>query len=547
LTGMAPTAVPTSARMLVLPLALAQFIASYAASNMNVAITDIAKDLDTSVSGVQAAITLFTLTMAALMIPGSKLTDIFGRKRTFIAGLVVYGAGALLASFAQGLPMLIVSYSLLEGIGSALLIPPIYILITVAFSDVATRGKYFGVVSGAAGLGAAAGPLVGGLITSTISWRASFIVQFVVVAGIVLMTVRLPEPPMVGPRPRFDFVGAVLSAAGLFFVVFGVLLTSKYGWGAARKAVEIGGTVIIPKGGIAPVWPSMAIGAAFLGLCAWHLQATEHRGHEPLVSLRLFRNRTSNLGLTTQTIQWLVLQGSFFVTSVYLQEVRGFSAIKTGLALTPATVGILLTSAVAGRMARRRAQPVLIRAGFVATVAGMALLLILTPVSSAAWTLIPGLFFMGAGVGVMLTASVNVVQSSFPEKQQGDISGVSRSVSNLGSSLGVALAGSVLVGAAHPGRHPYALAIVILGVIALLGLLAAMLIPVRKVAGSGVVGRQRVVADHRPQQEIVQRAPGTVERDPQQPDGEGKAHQRSQERAEHAQRAAVPPEDPKGQ
>ncbi|HKC26855.1 MAG TPA: MFS transporter [Jatrophihabitans sp.] len=547
---MATTVTQSSARTLVLPLALAQFIASYAASNMNVAITDIAHDLHTSVSGIQATITLFTLTMASLMIPGSKLTDIVGRKRTFIIGLAIYGAGALLASVAQNLPMLIVSYSLLEGIGSALMIPPIYILITVAFSDVATRGKYFGVVSGAAGLGAATGPLIGGLITSTISWRASFVVQFLVVAGIVLMTLRLTDLPLVGRKPRFDYAGAVLSAAGLFFVVFGVLLTSNYGWGTARKDLEIGGTVIIPKGGIAPVWPCIAIGAAFLGLCAWHLHATEQRGHEPLVSLRLFGNRTSDLGLSTQTVQWLVMQGTFFVTSVYLQEVRGYSAIKTGLALTPATIGVLLASAVAGRMARRRAQAVLIRAGFVATVAGMALLLILVPVSVAVWTLIPGLFLMGAGVGVMLTASVNVVQSSFPPDQQGDISGVSRSVSNLGSSLGVALAGSVLVGAAHPGRHPYALAIAILGVIALLGLLAALMIPAVKPASavpSGAVGRQPVVADPGAEQKVLQRAPRVVERDPQQPDGEREAEQRPQERAQHVEGAAVPPEHPKAQ
>jgi MFS family permease len=180
----------------------------------------------------------------------------------------------------------------------------------------------------------------------------------------------------------------------------------------------------------------------------------------------------------------------------------------------------------------------------------MALLLILGPVSTAAWTLIPGLFFMGAGVGVMLTASVNVVQSSFPDDQQGDISGVSRSVSNLGSSLGVALAGSVLVGAAHPGRHPYALAIVILGVIALLGLVAAMLIPSVKparAAGSGAVRRQPVVADDGARHEVLQRTAGAIERDPEQADGDGQAEHRSPERAQQAQPAAVPPEDPKPQ
>ena len=162
---------------MVLPLALAQFVASYAASNMNVAISAIAQDLHTTVSGVQTAITLFTLTMAALMIPGSKLTDIWGRKRCFLGGLSIYGVGALIALLAPGLGVLITGYSLFEGVGSALMIPPIYILITVLFPDIKSRAKYFGIVSGAGGLGAAAGPLIGGLITSAISWRASFGLQ----------------------------------------------------------------------------------------------------------------------------------------------------------------------------------------------------------------------------------------------------------------------------------------------------------------------------------------------------------------------------------
>src|SRR6516164_8185291 len=172
-------------RAMILPLALAQFIASYAATNMNVAISAIAKDLGTDVAGVQTAITLFTLTMAALMIPGSKLTDIWGRKRCFILGLIVYGVGGVLALLAQALPLLIIGYSVGEGVGSALLIPPIYILITVAFPDVKSRARYFGVVSGAGGLGAAAGPLIGGVVTSAISWRASFGLQVLVVAWII--------------------------------------------------------------------------------------------------------------------------------------------------------------------------------------------------------------------------------------------------------------------------------------------------------------------------------------------------------------------------
>src|ERR1700761_9726440 len=190
-----------AAQAMILPLALAQFIASYAATNMNVAISAIAKDLGTTVAGVQTAITLFTLTMAALMIPGSKLTDILGRKRCFVAGLAVYGAGGLMAALSPNLPFLIVGYSLLEGIGSALMIPPIYILITVAFPDIKSRARYFGVVSGAGGLGAAAGPLIGGLVTTALSWRASFGLQILVVAWIILLSRKITEPAVSRSRP----------------------------------------------------------------------------------------------------------------------------------------------------------------------------------------------------------------------------------------------------------------------------------------------------------------------------------------------------------
>jgi MFS family permease len=458
-TGAGGGAAVATAGAIVLPLALAQFIASYAASNMNVAISTIADDLDTDVSGIQTTITLFTLTMAALMIPGSKLTDIFGRKSCFIVGLVVYGVGALLASLAQGLGMLTIGYSLLEGVGSALMIPPIYILITVAFDDLKTRAKWFGVVSGAAGLGSATGPLIGGLLTSYVSWRASFLLQVVVVAGIAFLARRIDDPPRTGERPSFDGIGAVLSAVGLFLVVFGILQTGTYGWTSAR------------------VWLLVATGVVVLAGFFLYAHARERHGRTPLVSPSLFRNRTSNLGLITQNVQWLVLQGVFFVISVFLQQKRGYSAIETGLALVPATIGILLSSGTAQRIASRHPQRLLVRAGFTVTVVGIVLLLVLAREDSANWTFWPGLFLMGFGVGAMLTASVNVVQSAWPENVQGDISGVSRSVSNLGSSLGVAIAGSVLVAATAAGNAPFLTAIIVVGAFAIVGWVAALLLP----------------------------------------------------------------------
>jgi len=477
MTGTRTARTAISPQAMILPLALAQFIASYAATNMNVAISTIATDLGTTVAGMQTTITLFTLTMAALMIPGSKVTEIWGRKRCFVIGLIVYGIGALLATLAQGIGLMIIGYSLLEGIGSALLIPPIYILVTVAFTDVRSRARNFGIISGAAGMGSAAGPLIGGVITSTLGWRASFVLQIVIVASIIALSRRIVDPGVTGPRPAFDVTGAVLSALGLFFVVLGILQTSTYGWFGSREDFSIGGTVLIPKGGISPMWLFVGVGAVILAWFFWHIRSRERHGREPLLPLRLFRNRTANLGLGTQTIQWLILQGSFFVISVFLQQVRGYNAIQTGLVLTPATIGILASSAAAERFARRHSQRWLIQVGFGITTVGMLLLLLLVRQDSSVLTFLPGLFLMGVGVGAMLTSSVNVVQSSFPDPDQGDISGLSRSVSNLGSSLGTALAGSILIATGHPGGKPFAVTAATLVGIALIGLVLALLLP----------------------------------------------------------------------
>jgi MFS family permease len=463
-------------RSMLLPLAAAQFIASYACTNMNVAVTAISKDLNTTVIGVQTAITLFTLTMAALMIPGSKLSDIWGRRLCFRLGLLVYGIGALVALVAPGIGVLILGYSLLGGIGSALMIPPIYILVTVYAPNLTARAKGLAVISAAAGVGSALGPLIGGLVTSAVSWRASFILQVLAVAGILVLSRRIKDRPTETKPPRFDLLGAVLGAAGLFFIVLGVLQSATYGWFKATKDFAIGGTVVLQKGGISPVWLFVALGAAIIALYFWHARRAERAHRDPLLSPSLFRNRTSNLGLVTQLVQWLILQGSFFVISVFLQTIGKFSAIETGLLLSPATAGILLASAFAGRMARNRTQRFLIRGGFVIWIAGMVLLLLFGRTTQNVVGLLPGLLITGVGIGVMLTASANVVQSAFPDEQQGEISGLSRSVSNLGSSLGTAIVGSVLVGATS--NASYVLALEVMLGFAFVGLVAALLLPV---------------------------------------------------------------------
>ena len=446
-------------RRALIPLALAQFICSFAGSNMNVMINDISEDLDTNVQGVQLAITLFLLIMAILMIPGSKLTDRWGRKRCFIGGLTLYGIGALLSALSPGLGVLILGNSVLEGVGTALLIPPVYILTTMAFSNLTSRARAFGVISGLGGIGAAAGPLIGGLITTGISWRAAFVFQAAVVATIILLSRRMVDPVAPDPTRPFDVVGAILSAVGMFFVVVGILQADS---NIALMAVLV------------------AIGAAFLLGFFLFIRARERAGKEPLLSTGLFRNRVSNLGLVTQNVQWLLLMGVSFVVAVFLQTVRGYNAIETGVIFTAATLGVLLTSFGAERFARRRTQKTLIVAGFLMTVAGLGLLLGLVRASDNVLAFVPGLFLVGSGLGIMLTPSVNIVQSSFSEDLQGEISGLSRSVSNLGSSFGTAIAGTILVSSLATGNRSYALAMVALMVVGLVGLAAAVLLP-RKV------------------------------------------------------------------
>jgi MFS family permease len=451
-----PELVGAARRKFLLPLALAQFICSFAGSNMNVMINDISEDLDTTVQGVQLAITLFLLIMAILMIPGSKLTDRWGRKRCFIGGLMLYGIGALLSALSPGLGVLILGNSVLEGVGTALLIPPVYILATMAFSNLTSRARAFGVISGLGGIGAAAGPLIGGLITTGISWRAAFVFQAAVVATIIVLSRRMVDPKAPDPTRPFDVVGAILSAAGMFFVVVGVLQADS---------------------NIVLMAVLLALGAVLLLGFFLYIRARERAGKEPLLSIGLFRNRVSNLGLVTQNIQWLLLMGTSFVVAVFLQTIRGYNAIETGVIFTAATLGVLLTSFGAERFATRRTQKTLIVAGFVTTIAGIGLLLALVRASDNVLAFVPGLFLVGSGLGIMLTPSVNVVQSSFPEEQQAEISGLSRSISNLGSSFGTAIAGTILVSSLATGNRSYALAMVALMVVGLIGLAAAVFLP----------------------------------------------------------------------
>ncbi|MBR7828494.1 MFS transporter [Actinospica sp. MGRD01-02] len=436
------------------PLALAQFICSFAGSNMNVMINDMSKDLNTTVHGIQVAITTFLLVMAALMIPGGKLTDRYGRKRCFLVGLAVYGVGAVLSAAAPGLGVLILGNSILEGVGTALLIPPVYILTTMLFTDLTARARAFGIIMAMGGLGAAAGPLIGGLITTAISWRAAFGFQALVIIVIILLSLRIKDPVPPDPHHAFDVQGAVLSAVGLVLVVMGILAASTNLW--LTLGLIAGGVLVL----------------------AWFrfwVRKLERTGREPLISSSIFRVRASNLGLVTQNFQWLVLMGTSFTVATYLQVVRHYDAIQTGVIFTAATIGLLASSLRSEPLSKHFKQRTLIMAGFIGTAAGIGVLIGMVKGYPGPWAFAPGLLLIGLGIGLMLTPSVNIVQSAFPEARQGEISGVSRSISNLGSSFGTAIAGTILV--ADLTRSAYGAAMIVLAVIALAGLVVAARLP----------------------------------------------------------------------
>jgi Na+/melibiose symporter-like transporter len=272
-----------------------------------------------------------------------------------------------------------------------------------------------------------------------------------------LLARRITDPLPADPTRPFDTTGAVLSASGLVLLVTGILAVDTNGWLAL--ALGTGGVLV-------------------LGWFYASIRAAERSGREPLLSTALFRNRTSNLGMVTQNTQWLMLSGVSFVVAAYLQVVRGYDAIQTGVLFTAETGGLLVASLAAGMLARRFAQRTLIITGFPLTIAGIVLLVTMAGGSASVWAFTPGLLLIGLGLGLMLTPSVNVVQSSFGDTLQGEISGLSRSVSNLGSSLGTAIAGTILVaGITTTPERDYGLALLVLAAIGALGLIAAVLIP----------------------------------------------------------------------
>src|SRR3954447_13573745 len=335
-------------------LASAQFVMTLDSSVMNVSISQIVADLNTTIQGVQTAITFYTLVMAALMLFGAKLGDIFGRNRVFAVGLGIYGVGSLTTALSPSLAVLLVGWSGVEGFGAVLVIPAIAALIAANYEG-KDRALAYALIGGITAIAVAAGPLIGGWVTTNYSWRWVFAGETVVVIAILLVRGQIAQAPRADHRPRMDFVGAALSAAGLGLIVFGILMSSKWGFALPRAALTIGGTEITPLGFSIVPFLILAGLAVLAGFVLW--EDRRHRlGLDRLVDTTLLRIERLRACLTPLLGQQLVLMGTFFVIPVYLQVVLGLDAFETGKRLLPLS-GAMLVAALAGpKVAARRSE-----------------------------------------------------------------------------------------------------------------------------------------------------------------------------------------------
>lgn len=421
---------------------MAMFIVVLDTTLMNVAISDVAADLDTSVGSVQGAIALYALVMAAMMLTGGKLGDLYGAKRVFIIGVLIFGVGTSIAAVSVNIQMLIGGWSIVEGLGSALLLPLAFTLVFANYRG-SRRVLAFAVLGGVQAAGAAVGPIVGGALTTWVSWRLGFGMEL----AIVLLMIPLfrwvaDSKPVEGET--LDWVGSVLTAATMLPIVIGVILSGQYGWWEARRPFEIAGVEVEPFGlSITPILIGigLAFGAAFVH---WELRR-ERRGETPLLRMRIFRNVTFLTGAGTNAIQTMVFAGFLFVVPVFLQSVRDFNALESGLALLPFSVATFLFSVTAPRLGRRLSPKLLIQGGLVISAVGAILLWNATSATVETVDLIiPGVVF-GAGAGLFLSQIVDQTLGAVDPTQRNEASGTRNTLTQLGQSLGTAVIGSILV------------------------------------------------------------------------------------------------------
>ncbi|MGI5273105.1 MFS transporter [Nonomuraea sp. CA-218870] len=425
-----------STRLVLLTLAAGQFLMALDTSVMNVAIATVAEDVGTTVAGVQGTIAAYTLIMAVFMIPGGKVGAIIGRKRAFMLGCVVYGAGSFTTAISPNLSVLLLGWSFLEGIGAALILPAIVALVAGNFPR-EQRPAAYGLVAAAGAIAIAIGPLVGGLATTYFSWRWVFAGEVVIVLGILLFARQVADAPPVR-RPRIDVVGAVLSGLGLGIFVYGVLRSAEWGWFSPK-----------PNGpawfGISPVVWLLLAGLFLMWMFLEWEGHIARRGKEPLVDPGLLRNRQLVGGLTMFFFQYLTQLGVFVVIPLYLSVALGLSALATGVRIMPLSLPLLAAALIIPRLLPEASPRRLVRAGMICVILGAAVLLAALEVEAGPEVVTVPLLLVGLGMGTLASQLGAVTVSAVRDERSAEVGGVQNTVTNLGASIGTAFASSIMI------------------------------------------------------------------------------------------------------
>ncbi len=418
-------------------LAVAQFLMVLDAAVMNVSISQLVEDFDTDVTTIQAVITLYSLVMAALMLVGAKLGDIWGRRRAFRIGLVIYAAGSLLTAVSWSVPALTLGWSVIEGTGAALVMPALVALAAASYEG-SERATAYGALGGVAGAGIAVGPILGGWVTTEFTWRYVFAGEVVLALGILIGSIYLRQTKAEDPKPKLDVVGGVLTAAGLGLIVFGVLKASTWGWlFPSNSPVEIFGFSLTP----------FFIGAGAVSLLAFRAweRRREDQGRTPLVHLALLTKAAIRSGLATMLNQNTILMGIFFVVPLYLQIVQGYDALETGIAMLPVSVTMLVTALLSARLSERWGPRRIVRSGLAVILLGVVLLLSTIDPQIETTDFAVSMAVVGVGLGLLSSQLGNVVQSAVGARDRSEAGGLQFTAQQLGSSLGTALVGAVVL------------------------------------------------------------------------------------------------------
>jgi EmrB/QacA subfamily drug resistance transporter len=434
----AATAAKAGAGLILFTLATGQFLMTLDTSVMNVSIATVANDLGTTVTGVQTAITLYTLVMASLMVLGGKIGSIMGRKRAFAIGCIIYGCGSMTTALSPNLTILIIGWSFLEGIGAILIMPAIVGLVAGNFPPPA-RPKAYGLIAAAGAIAVAVGPVIGGFMTTYFSWRYVFAGEVIIVIAILFLARRAADEPL-AKKPHLDLIGVVISSAGLALFVLGVLKSSTWGW-------------LLPKEG-APslfglsltIW-FMTAGLFLLWLFVRWQRRLEDAGKEPLISPALFKHRQLTGGLVTFLFQFLIQAGVFFIVPLFLSVVLGLSPMATGVRLLPLSLSLLVAAVGIPRLLPHANPRRVVRVGMLSLVAGILVLIASLQVGADSSIVFVPMLIVGFGIGALASQLGNVTVSALPTEQSSEVGGLQNTASQLGASLGTALAGSILIAA----------------------------------------------------------------------------------------------------